>query len=139
MVIWVITSSVISALLAGGGSYLISRKLSRADSKVLLEQAKAKAKVIEYEAEKFLQESKIKAKDIEIEAKEKCDKESARILKEYELNLLNFEKEKLRESQLIEKELCKLDNEKQNLSRDRNAFFEEQNALKNSKIPISKS
>ncbi|WP_416861944.1 Rnase Y domain-containing protein, partial [Helicobacter ganmani] len=130
MVIWVITSSVISALLAGGGSYLISRKLSRADSKVLLEQAKAKAKVIEYEAEKFLQESKIKAKDIEIEAKEKCDKESARILKEYELNLLNFEKEKLRESQLIEKELCKLDNEKQNLSRDRNAFFEEQNALK---------
>ncbi len=130
MVIWVITSSVLSALLAGGGSYLISRKLSRADSKVLLEQAKAKARAIEYEAEKFLQESKIKAKDIEIEAKEKCDRESARILKEYELNSLNFEKEKLRESQRIERELCRLDNEKQMLSKDRNAFSEEQNALK---------
>ncbi len=90
MVIWVITSSVLSALLAGGGSYLISRKLSRADSKVLLEQAKAKARAIEYEAEKFLQESKIKAKAIEIQSKEKCDRDSARIIKEYVLNSLNF-------------------------------------------------
>ncbi|WP_297810755.1 ribonuclease Y [uncultured Helicobacter sp.] len=133
MVIWVITGSIASALIAGGGSYLISRKLSRAKSEVLLEQAKAKAKAIEYEAEKFLQESKIKAKDIEIEAKEKYDKEAARIFKEYELNLLNFEKDKLKESQRIEKEFCKLDHEKQMLSKERNAFFEEQNALKNLK------
>lgn len=134
MILWVITSSIASALIAGGGSYLISRKLSGANLKVLLEQSKAKAKAIEYEAEKILQESKIRAKDIEIEAKEKCDKESARISKEYELNLLNFEKEKLKESQRIEKEFCKIDHEKQVLSKERNAFFEEQNALKNLKI-----
>ena len=63
MITWMFVSSALSALVAGGGSYLFSRKLLAANSKTLLEQYKAKAKAIEYEANKLLQESKIKAKE----------------------------------------------------------------------------
>lgn len=119
MITWVFTGSILSALLAGGGSYIISRKIFRANIKVEIEQAKAKAKAIEYEAEKFLQESKIKAKDIELEAKLYADKQKNKNLKEHEANLL-----------LIEKEMCKIDHERHILSKDRNALFEEQELLK---------
>ena len=115
MITWVFTGSILSALLAGGGSYIISRKIFRANIKVEIEQAKAKAKAIEYEAEKFLQESKIKAKDIELEAKLYADKQKNKNLKEHEANLL-----------LVEKEMCKIDHERHILSKDRNALFEEQ-------------
>lgn len=130
MVTWLITSSALSALIAGGGSYLMARKIARANSTITLEQAKAKAKAIEYEAERLLQESKIQAKDFEVEAKMRAEKESTKILKEYEANLLLFEKEKLQHSQQIEKEFCKIDHEKSLLSKDRNALFEEQKSLK---------
>ena len=119
MITWVFTGSILSALLAGGGSYIISRKIFRANIKVEIEQAKAKAKAIEYEAEKFLQESKIKAKDIELEAKLYADKQKNKNLKEHEANLL-----------LIEKEMCKIDHERHILSKDRNELFEEQELLK---------
>ena len=119
MITWVFTGSILSALLAGGGSYIISRKIFRANIKVEIEQAKAKAKAIEYEAEKFLQESKIKAKDIELEAKLYADKQKNKNLKEHEANLL-----------LVEKEMCKIDHERHILSKDRNALFEEQELLK---------
>ena len=119
MITWVFTGSILSALLAGGGSYIISRKIFRANIKVEIEQAKAKAKAIEYEAEKFLQESKIKAKDIELEAKLYADKQKNKNLKEHEANLL-----------LVEKEICKIDHERHILSKDRNALFEEQESLK---------
>ena len=119
MITWVFTGSILSALLAGGGSYIISRKIFRANIKVEIEQAKAKAKAIEYEAEKFLQESKIKAKDIELEAKLYADKQKNKNPKEHEANLL-----------LVEKEMCKIDHERHILSKDRNALFEEQELLK---------
>ena len=119
MITWVFTGSILSALLAGGGSYIISRKIFRANIKVEIEQAKAKAKAIEYEAEKFLQESKIKAKDIELEAKLYADKQKNKNLKEHEANLL-----------LVEKEMCKIDHERHIVSKDLNALFEEQELRK---------
>lgn len=130
MITWIIISSALSALVAGGGSYLISRKLSNANLEVLLEQSKAKAKAIEYEAEKILQESRIKAKELELESQQKYEREAARISKEYENNLLDFEKEKLRESQKIEREQCRLDHERELISKDKNVLLQEQESLK---------
>ncbi|MDD6055244.1 MAG: ribonuclease Y [Helicobacter sp.] len=130
MTTWLITSSAISALVAGGGSYLIARKIAKANEKIGLEQAKARAKAIEYEAERLLQESKIKAKDLEVEAKMKAEKESAKILKEHEANLLLFEKEKMHHAQNIEKEYCKLEQEKRTLNKDKNLLKGEQESLK---------
>ncbi len=130
MITWIIVSSALSALVAGGGSYLISRKLSHANLEVLLEQSKAKAKAIEYEAERILQESKIKAKELELESQQKYERETAKIIKEYENNLLDFKKERLKETQKIEREQCKLDHERQLISKDKNALLLEQESLK---------
>lgn len=130
MVIWVITSSILSALVAGGGSYFISRKLSRTHFETQMQQAHAKARVIEYEAEKLLQESKIKAKDIELQAKLNADRESNKAAKEHEVNLRLFAKEKLEQSQRIEKEANRLEQEKRLLHKERNAIFKEQESLK---------
>ena len=130
MITWIIVSSALSALVAGGGSYLISRRLSSANVEILLEQSKAKAKAIEYEAEKTLQESKIKAKEIELESKQKYERETAKIVKEYENNRLEFEKEKLRENQKLEHKQCSLDRERQLINRDKNVLLQEQESLK---------
>lgn len=130
MITWIIISSALSALVAGGGSYLISRKLSNANLEVLLEQSKAKAKAIEYEAEKILQESRIKAKELEIESQQKYEREAAKIIKEYENNLLELEKVKLKENQQIEREYCKLEQEKQLIRRDKNNLSQERESLK---------
>ena len=130
MITWIIISSALSALVAGGGSYLISRKLSNANLEVLLEQSKAKAKAIEYEAEKILQESRIKAKELEIESQQKYERETAKIIKEYENNLLELEKVKLKENQQIEREYCKLEQEKQLIRRDKNNLSQERESLK---------
>lgn len=130
MITWMFVSSALSALVAGGGSYLFSRKLLAANSKILLEQYKAKAKAIEYEANKLLQESKIKAKEIELESKRRSEKESIRITKEHENNLLELEKIKIKENQKLEREYYKLEQEKNLFNKDRNIFNEEQEALK---------
>ncbi|MCH5322443.1 MAG: ribonuclease Y [Helicobacter sp.] len=134
MITWILASSALSALIAGGGSYLISRKFSRVESEVFLEQSKAKAKAIEYEAEKLLQESKIKAKELEIEAKQKYEIKTSKVIKEYENNLLQFEKQKLRENQKLEQEFDKLSREKTLLNKERNRFFAEQDSTKKLKI-----
>ena len=66
MITWVFTGSILSALLAGGGSYIISRKIFRANIKVEIEQAKAKAKV---EAQKKANEEASKARQKKLQEK----------------------------------------------------------------------
>lgn len=117
-------SSLASAIVAGLGSYLISRKIFKANSDILLEQTRARAKAIEYEAEKLLQESRLRAKDIEVEAQRKHEIENLRIKNEYEQKTLELEKEKLLEQQKIEKETSKLNEEKQKLMIDIRSFDE---------------
>ena len=72
MITWVFTGSILSALLAGGGSYIISRKIFRANIKVEIEQAKAKAKV---EAQKKKDKSTRKKANVEKKVKEVKKKE----------------------------------------------------------------
>lgn len=123
-------SSVASALIAGLGGYLVSRKIFNTNSSILLEQAKAKAKAIEYEAEKMLQESKIKIKELEVEAEKNIQTEKLKNKKEYEQKLLEFERKKLQEIQKIEKETSAINEEKQRINRDIQNISETKNAIK---------
>lgn len=116
MIEWIIFSSVASALLFGGATYLVSRKLSSANYNIHLEKAKARAKAIEYEAEKILQEAKISAKELEISAKSKFDAESARLLKEQESYLAKLEKQEAKNQQRLEHELQVLEDERARLA-----------------------
>lgn len=96
----------------------------------MLEQAKAKAKAIEYEAEKMLRESKIKIKELEVEAERNIQTEKLKNKKEYEQKLLEFEREKIQEKQKLDSETCRLNEEKQRLNRDIQNISETKNAIK---------
>ncbi|PZT48818.1 ribonuclease Y [Helicobacter valdiviensis] len=119
MVTWVITSSILSACIAGGGSYLISRKLSRSSSEVLLANSKAKAKAIEHEAERKLQEATIKAKELELAEQEKHKNAN-----------LQLEKEKLKATQKLELEKLELEKEKRLLQDEKKSIKHLKNQYK---------
>ncbi|MBQ3674637.1 MAG: ribonuclease Y [Campylobacter sp.] len=63
--------------------YFIAKKINNANFDIFLEQAKAKAKAIEFEAESILRNSKITVQEAEFEAKKKYDDKSAKLQKEY--------------------------------------------------------
>jgi len=98
MIEWTILSSLASALLAGGGTYLVYKKVSNANYKIHLEKAKARARAIEHEAEMILQEAKIRAKELEIGAKSKYENETSKVIKEYESYLIKLEKQEAKKS-----------------------------------------
>ncbi|MGP1580981.1 MAG: ribonuclease Y [Wolinella sp.] len=106
MIEWIVSGSLLSALLSGGATFLIARKVHHANYKIHIEKAKAKAKAIEHEAELFLQESKIKAREIELEAKNRYERETQRVIKEYERLQYKLEKQEARNQQQLE---CKND------------------------------
>ena len=64
-----------------GAGYLYAKKINDANYNIFLEQAKAKAKAIEYEAELTLKNSKISVQEAEFEAKKQDDKASKRVRK----------------------------------------------------------
>ncbi len=103
---WIVSGSLLSALLSGGATFFIARKVHRANYKIHIEKAKAKAKAIEHEAELFLQESKIKAREIELEAKNRYERETQKVIKDYERLQYKLEKQEARNQQQLE---CKND------------------------------
>lgn len=126
-------SSAITAFLVGGGSYLVARRISKADGEVLLEQAKAKAKAIEFEAEKLLQESQLKSKDIEIKTRQKYEREGEKILQTYEYNLQNLEKERAKDANKLEREYSKIENERQKIEKERQSVNAERAQVQKAK------
>lgn len=84
--------------------YFIAKKINDANYNVFLEQAKAKAKAIEFEAKGILNNAKISVQEAEFTAKKKYDDKTQKIQKEYdvkfdELNkkreILNSQEEKI--------------------------------------------
>ena len=66
-----------------GAGYLIAKKINDANYNIFLEQAKAKAKAIEFEAERTLKDAKIQVQEAEFEAKKKYDDKTVKLQKEY--------------------------------------------------------
>ncbi|OUT10729.1 ribonuclease Y [Campylobacter concisus] len=66
-----------------GAGYLYAKKINDANYNIFLEQAKAKAKAIEYEAELTLKNSKISVQEAEFEAKKRYDDKTTKLQKEY--------------------------------------------------------
>jgi len=84
---------MIVSLLVG---FVIAKKLDAAKYDIYVEQAKAKAKAIEHEAEILLENTKTKAKELELEAKNAYELQKMELKQEYEAKLneiLNKEKE----------------------------------------------
>ncbi len=83
--------------------------MDKAKYDLYVEQAKAKAKAIEYEADKLLENAKSKAKELELEAKNSYELQKMELQKEYEAKLNEILKkedeiEKLIQAQMEKKE-----------------------------------
>ncbi|MGG7048121.1 MULTISPECIES: ribonuclease Y [unclassified Campylobacter] len=66
-----------------GVGYLYAKKINDANYNIFLEQAKAKAKAIEHEAELILKNSKISVQEAEFEAKKKYDEKTTKLQRDY--------------------------------------------------------
>ncbi|KAA6226676.1 MULTISPECIES: ribonuclease Y [unclassified Campylobacter] len=111
MTIELIIVAVIAVVLGVGLGYLIAKKINDAKYQIFVEQAKAKAKAIEYEAELVLKDAKNSVLNAEFEAKKKYEDKSRHIQKEYnqKFDELNKKEQKLssqsKKIQQSEKEL----------------------------------
>lgn len=104
--------SVVVAIVAGffgsAISVFVTKKINKAKFEVYLEQAKAKAKVIEHEAEVLL-------KDAQLKAKIECDKEFRSAKKEYENMFFKIEKKEKELNEHLENELKVIKKEKEQI------------------------
>jgi len=104
--------SIVIALVAGAFASVLSifvvKKINKAKFEVFIEQAKAKAKVIEHEAEVAL-------KDAQLKAKMECDREFKSARKEYESMLSKIEKKEKELNEHLEAELRLIKNEKEQI------------------------
>ena len=90
--------SIVVGVISSTMSIFVVRKLDKAKFQVFIEQAKAKAKVIEHEAE-------VSLKDAQLKAKFECDKEFKHARREYDIMLSKIEKKERELNEHLESEL----------------------------------
>lgn len=73
----------IAVIIGGGIGYLVAKKINDAKHDIFIEQAKAKAKAIEYEAELVLKDAKNSVLNAEFEAKKRFEDKTHKVEKEY--------------------------------------------------------
>ena len=100
--------SVIVGLASSALSIFVVKKLDKAKFQVFIEQAKAKAKVIEHEAE-------VSLKDAQLRAKFECDKEFKHARREYDIMLSKIEKKERELNEHLESELKAIRLEKEDI------------------------
>ncbi len=100
---------VVAGLFGSLTTLFVSKKINKAKFEVFIEQAKAKAKIIEHEAEVAL-------KDAQLKAKVECDREFKSARKEYESMLFKIEKKEKELNEHLESELKLIKKEKEEIS-----------------------
>ncbi|MDX9966084.1 ribonuclease Y [Sulfuricurvum sp. IAE1] len=124
---------MLNELLAGGGiavasgvvGFLISKKISAAHFDLYLEQAKAKAKAIENEAQIVLERASIRSREIEKEAQKRYDETYEQVKKEFaerEQKILDqektFERFRKSEEEKLSSQRSAIENRRLNLERN---------------------
>ena len=75
--------ALITAIVGLGIGYLVAKKINDAKYEIFVEQAKAKAKAIEYEAELILKDAKNSILNAELEVKKKYEDKTHKIQKKF--------------------------------------------------------
>ena len=101
----IIIVGVIVAIVSSVLSIFISKKLNNAKFEIYITQAKAKAKVIEHEAEVLLKDSQIKAR-------KECEVEFRHAKKEYDDMFYKLQKKEKELNEHLEAELKDIKKEK---------------------------
>ena len=95
-----------------GAGYLISKKINEANYNIFVEQAKAKAKAIEYEAESILKDAKLTIQEAEFDAKKKYEDKVLKIQKDFDLKTAELDKkqkELVEEKQILDNNTKKIE------------------------------
>ncbi|PAF41637.1 ribonuclease Y [Helicobacter sp. 11S02596-1] len=132
MIGYLVIGFIIFGLGVGISVFFISKKIFSSNANVIIEQAKAKAQAIEYEARTLLKNEQIKAQEIELELKKKYDNKTSEITKTYQDKLALLQKQEDKMSQKFEREITFLEEEKQKVSDLKNKLlieYEAQNKL----------
>ena len=108
-----------AATVSGVAAFFITRKIDASKYEIYVEQAKAKAKAIEHEAEAVLQNAKLKVTEAELEAKEKYEAELKRVNREFANRLAQLEKREEALTYRLENELKQVAEEKEELKRSK--------------------
>lgn len=122
---YIIVGGVV-ALLSSAISIFVVRKIDKAKLQVFIEQAKAKAKVIEHEAEVALKEAQLKAKN-------DCDREFKNARRDYDAMLAKIEKKEKELNEHLEKELNAIKEEKEQIVDKNNKLSTLKEGLKKQK------
>jgi ribonuclease Y len=129
MILEVGISTAIAAA-TGIVGFLIAKKIDAENHKIYITQAKARAKAIEYEAERILKNANIKVQEAELDAKRSFEEESLKLKKEYVIKSTELEK---REIVLLEdnKKLEKEQEESKKFYKEAKQISDDANKLKN--------
>jgi len=129
---------MLSEILLGGGTaivsgvvgFFISKKITGANFDIYVEQAVAKSKAIENEAQTLLDRSRLKAKEIELDAQKLFDSAKERARADFvqrEDNIIRKEKEferyKTEEEERIQTQLHQIKSQKINLERNEKSLI----------------
>ncbi len=111
--------------------YIVARKIDEAKYSIFVEQAKAKAKAIEYEAELVLKDAKNSVLNAELEVKKRYEDKSHKIQKEYsqKMDEINKKEQKI---QNYESELSKSKDELEKQKKKASSLYDENLRLKDS-------
>ena len=119
-----------SGALVGGLVAILGVKLSGGSkTDIQIEQSKAKAKVIEHEAEKILQDAKLKSKEYELETKTKYDNEVQKLRDEHEKKSSEIQKKDESLNELFKDELRNITNEKDEIKATKDSLLKKEQEL----------
>ena len=116
-----IIAAVATGVIGAGVGFGVAKKINDANYSIFIEQAKAKAKAIEFEAQGVLKDANLKVSQAEMEARKKYEEKGSRLAREYEQKLANAKeiennaKEALKNARASEEEVAKARSEAQSL------------------------
>jgi ribonuclease Y len=124
-------------ILAGGGAvagagiaFISLKKIHSASIDIHTEQAKAKAKVIEHEAELILKNSKIKAKETELTAKSKYEEKEQKLNNEFSKKFDEISQKDKELNNLFKEELKSIMDEKEETKKQKQEVLKFQEEVK---------
>ncbi|NPA29259.1 MAG: ribonuclease Y [Epsilonproteobacteria bacterium] len=111
-----------AAVVSAAAAFFVTRKIDASKYDIYVEQAKAKARAIEHEAEVTLQNARLKVKEAELEAKRKYEEELEKLNAEFDARLSQLEKREEQLARRLEEELADVASEKEALKKEKEAI-----------------
>ncbi len=108
-----------AAIISGAAGYLIARRVERGKFDLYEEQARAKAKAIEHEAEIILQNAKVKVHEAEQAAKKEYENRAAKLQEEYDRRFKELREKEESLKQMFKDELKHITLERQEIKAER--------------------